>query len=234
MSTAETLHRLQLLDNAIDAVRRRVFEIDQHAKGTPGLVHTRQEAAHADAAAQAAQAVFDEIEAALRVLEEKIAAEDKRLYAGTIRDPKALIEAQTELEELRRRRGVLEDQQLAALEQLDAARADAVRCAASLRQAEAQFTEDTAAGKAERRQLITKLTGQAEQRGALVAGVPKAALDLYQSLRTKKSNGQAVVAIRAGACGGCGESVSTSAAQRAHTGDGTAQCSNCGRILFSA
>lgn len=233
MSTAETLHRLQLLDNAIDAVRRRVFEIDQHAKGTPALQHTRRESTVADAEAAAAQAALDELEGIVRTMTAKIEAEEKRLYAGTIRDPKELIEVQTEVQELRRRRAATEDAQLSALERLEAARADATRCRAALRQAEENFAADLAAGKSERKQLIGKLTGQAEQRGALVAGLPKQALDLYQSLRTKKPNGQAVAVIRSGACSGCGESVSSSAAQQAHTGNGTALCSNCGRILYS-
>ena len=234
MSTAETLHRLQLLDNAIDVVRRRVFEIDQHTKGTPALLHTRREAAAADAEAAAAQGSLDEVEAVARALGEKIEGEDKRLYAGVIRDPKELIEVQTEVHELRRRRTAMEDVQMAALERVETACADAARCRESLQQAEANFAADVAAGKIERRQLIAKLTGQAEQRGALVAGLPKLALDMYQALRTRKSNGQAVVEIRNGACAGCGESVSSSAAQQAHTGNGTALCSNCGRILYSA
>ncbi|MCX6017788.1 MAG: hypothetical protein NTZ50_04670 [Chloroflexi bacterium] len=233
MSTAETLHRLQLLDTAIDVIRRRVFEIDQHAKGTPALAHTREEAARAEAELTAAQVALDSIETEERTIDAKIEAEDKRLYAGTIRDPKELVEVQTEVQELRRRRVGMDDVQMAALERVEDARNDVVRCRASLQQGEVNFVSDVAAGRAERKQLIAKLTGQAEQRTALVSGLPKTALDLYQSIRTKKQNGVAVAEIRNGACAGCGESVSSSAAQQAHTGNGTALCSNCGRLLYS-
>lgn len=234
MSIAETLYRLQLLDTEIDVIRRRVFDIDQHAKGTPALAHTRAEAAAAEVALKAAETTQAQLEAEGQALDQKIASEDKRLYDGAIKNPKEMLEVEAEVASLKRRRAGLDEQLLGAMEAIDGARADAVRCRIALQQAEANHTADAAANKAERKQIIAKLTGQAEQRAALVAALPKAALDQYQALRTKKSNGIAVTEVRGGVCGGCGEIVSSSAAQQAHAGSGLALCSNCGRILYSA
>jgi uncharacterized protein len=234
MSFAETLYRLQLLDTEIDVIRRRVFEIDQHGKGTPALTHTRAEAAAAEEALKAAEAVQAQLEVEAESLDEKISGEDKRLYDGAIKNPKELLEVEAEVASLKRRRAGLDEQLLGAMERIDTARADAVRCRIALQQAETNHASDIAAHKVERKQIIAKLTGQAEQRAALVAALPKGALDQYQALRTKKSNGIAVTEVRGGVCGGCGEIVSSSAAQQAHTGSGLALCSNCGRILYAA
>lgn len=233
MSIAETLFRLQSLDSDIDAIRRRVFEIDNMLKGTPALAHTRAEAERTHKAAQAAAVAQKLAELEAQELDEKIASEEKRLYAGAIKSPKEMVEVQSEVDQFKRRRGIMDESLLALMEQADTARADEARCRIALQQAESNFASDCAHLKAERAQIIGRLSGQAEQRAAIVASVPKPAVDQYQSIRSKKQNGIAVVSLSNGACGGCGEDVASSTGQQAHSGSAIALCSNCGRILYA-
>ncbi len=233
MSTAD-LYRLQLIDSEIDQIRRRVFEIDQALKGSPALFHTRAELEKAEVAAQSAASHYKASELELQALVEKIEHEDKRLYVGSIKNVKEMVEVQAELESLKRRRGVIEDKLLEEMERLDTLRADEARCRAALRQAEVNFKSDSASMTTERQQIVNSVLGRAEQRTALINTLAKPALEHYQQLRKKNTNGTAVALIRNGACGACGEEVSSGIAQQAHTGQNIALCSNCGRILYAS
>ncbi len=233
MSIAETLFRLQSLDSDIDAIRRRVFEIDNTLKGTPVLAHTRAEADRTHKAAQAATVAQKLAELEAQELDEKIASEEKRLYAGAIKSPKEMVEVQSEVDQFKRRRASMDESLLVLMEQAETAHADEVRCRIALQQAESNHVSDGVHLKTERVQIIGRLAGQAEQRAALVASVPKPTVDQYQSIRSRKQNGIAVVSLSNGSCGGCGEDVSSSVGQQAHSGSGIALCSNCGRILYA-
>ena len=233
MSIAETLFRLQSLDSDIDAIRRRVFEIDTILKGTPALTHTRAEAERTHKAAQAATVAQKMAELEAQELDEKITSEEKRLYAGAIQSPKEMVEVQSEVDQFKRRRANMDDSLLVLMEQAETARADESRCRIAQQQAESNHASDGVHLNAERAQIIGKLPRQAEQRAALVASMPRPAVDQYQSIRSQKQNGIAVVSLSNGACGGCGEDVSSSAGQQAHSGSAIALCSNCGRILYA-
>ncbi len=233
MSIGEALYRLQMLDNDIDQVRRRVVEIDATVKGTPALLHTRREAEIAAQALAAAQTAQEAAERDMAALDEKIAAEDKRLYAGTVKNPKEMVEIQEELASLKRRKQTWEDALLALMTKTDGCREDDARCRQALVQAEALHAEDVRHLLAERAAILKNAVGYAERRSALVASMPKDAVDLYQKIRAKKNNGIAVALVRNGTCGGCGDGVPSSQVQQAHAGTAMPLCSNCGRILFA-
>lgn len=234
MALAGTLYRLQQLDTEFDQIRRRVAEIDQGIKGSPALTHTRAEFAAAEKAHQKAQAALKMTELEVQTLDDKISGEEKRLYTGAIKNPKEMIEVEAEVASLKRRRQGLEEQQLAHIEAAEDARASEARCRQALAQAEKQHAIDAEQLKIEKAGILKRVLAQAEQRNALVAAVSKADAELYQTLRAKKQNGVAVVAVRDGACGGCGTEVNSSHAQQAHNGAATVTCTNCGRILFAA
>jgi uncharacterized protein len=233
MSTGEALYRLQLLDNDIDQVRRRVVEIDAHIKGTPALLHTRREAEKAAQALIEAQNAQQAAESEMATLDGKIAAEDKRLYAGAVKNPKEMVEIQDELASLKRRKQTQEDALLTLMTDTDGRREDDARCRKALTQAEAQHAEDSRHLQTERTSLLKNAVGYVERRAALVSSVPKESSDLYQKVRARKSNGIAVVLVRNEACGGCGDGVPSSQIQQAHAGTALPLCANCGRILFA-
>jgi predicted nucleic acid-binding Zn-ribbon protein len=233
MSIAATLYHLQQLDSDIDAIRRRVFEIDQHARGTPALLHTREQLAIVGAARAEAEKIAGTTEGEIQALVAKLEAEDKRLYTGSIKNPKEMVEVQEEVESLKRRRTTLEDRLLVELEALEARRDEESRCRVALREAETHHAADAAGMKVERQQIVARVVGHAEQRKALTSALPKSALNQYELLRTKQANGLAVTLLRNGACGACGEQVSSSHAQQANTGNNLVNCSNCGRILYA-
>ena len=233
MSNAESLYRLQMLDNDLEAAQKRLAEIDALLKGTPALAHARSELTKAEQAQRMAQTELKSLELDAQSLDEKIHGEEQRLYAGQVRAPKEMIDIQHELEGLKKRRTSADDELLSAMERAEQASTDEIACRQSLAHAERNFADDNAHLKLEREALIHAAQGQIEQRKALMASVPKEAIALYTSIRTKKTNHIAVALIKAGACGQCGQLAASQITQQARTGQTLAICSNCGRILYA-
>jgi uncharacterized protein len=233
MSNAESLYRLQMLDNDLDAAQKRLVEIDTQLKGTPALAHARSELTKAEQAQRAAQAELKSLEFDAQTLDEKISGEEQRLYAGQVRAPKEMVDIQHELEGLKKRRASMDDDLLAAMERAEQTRADELACRQSLTHAERNFADDNTHLKRERETTIRAAQGQIEQRKALAGSLPKEAIALYTNVRAKKPNRIAVALIKAGACGQCGQLASSQSAQQARTGQTLAICSNCGRILYA-
>jgi predicted nucleic acid-binding Zn-ribbon protein len=233
MSRAESLYRLQLLDLELDHAGRRLREIEALLAGSPALEHTRNEAARAEKALRLASSELKSLELESQSLDEKITAEEQRLYAGQVRNPKEMLDLQRELDSLKRRRGALDDQMLSLMEQVEQLRADHLHCRQALAQAERNFAEDSAHLRTEREKIKAAMEGQLERREALCRSAPAGDLALYSAIRTKKPNGVAVALVKAGACSQCGEVAPSQLVQQAHTGAGLAICPNCGRILYA-
>ncbi len=222
-----------MLDLELDQARRRWREIEAALADSPALVHTRAELNKAEQALRQTTTELKSLELEAQSLNEKIAAEEDRLYSGRIRNPKEMLDIQQELEGLKRRRSALDDQMLAMMEQAEQQRADLLRCREALAQAEQHFAEDSQRLKAEQAKLRAKVEADLAQREALRRAIPAEDLAIYEALRKKKPNGVAVALIRNGACGQCGAVPPFSAHSAANTGDKLAFCPNCGRILYA-
>jgi predicted nucleic acid-binding Zn-ribbon protein len=233
MSRAESLYRLQLLDTELDAARKRLHEITLSLEGSPALTHTRAELASAEKALHQAMSDLKSLEMDSQTLDEKIGADEQRLYAGAIRAPKEMVDVQTEVASLKKRRRALDDDMLVVMERVEQLKANEARCREALAQAERNFDDDSAHLKEERQRLLASAQAELERRQALAESVSKQDLNLYALIQTKKPNHIAVALLKAGACGQCGEMASSQSTQQAGTGTALAICSNCGRILYA-
>jgi predicted nucleic acid-binding Zn-ribbon protein len=233
MSKAESLYRMQALDQELDGAQKRLLEIESLLQGTPALKHARGELSKADSALKAALAALKALELDGQTLADKIAEEEQRLYEGKIKSPKEMLDIQHELDVLKRRRAIAEEAQLRAMEQVEQLRADEVACRTAFQHAERQFLTDNVHLREERDALIRAARAQIEQRKAMSAALPADTLGAYTTIRAKKSNRVAVALVRNGACSQCGEITSSVLMQQARTGLSLAICSNCGRILYA-
>lgn len=174
------------------------------------------------------KAVDDEV-ARLR---EKIVAEDRRLYSGTVTSPKELQAIQDEINSLKRRVNELEDQELELMEQLEPQDAEADRIAADNtvldgRSAAAaiQLAQDEAGVDAELAQVTAA-------RDAARAGLTGDLLTHYTQLR-KALGGVGVARLQGSRCEGCHLDLAAAEVDRLRRSPGVelAHCEECGRIL---
>jgi predicted nucleic acid-binding Zn-ribbon protein len=224
---------LQEIDTAIDRLiaRREVLESGGE------LVAARNEADAAERALGELGLQLDvvgrdgsKLEHEIDSLTQKAAAEDKRLYDGSIVNAKELESIQHEIENLKRRRSDREDEMLGLME---------VREELERRAAEAQATSDAlreqveTVGGAALEELTAseaELEAKLSERQALVPEIEPDILELYEDLR-KQKKGMGAVALVDGVCQGCHEQLSAMELDKVKRVEGVRRCEHCRRIL---
>jgi predicted nucleic acid-binding Zn-ribbon protein len=170
------------------------------------------------------------LEHEIESLSQKAAAEDKRLYDGSVVNAKELGSIQHEIENLNRRRSDREDEMLGLME---------VREELERRASEAQATSDglrarveTVGGAAleELRDVETELEARIVGRSRILPEIDTDVLELYEDLR-KQKKGIGAAALVDGVCQGCHEQLSAMELDKLKRVEGVKRCEYCRRIL---
>jgi uncharacterized protein len=163
-------------------------------------------------------------------LTKKSAAEETRLYDGSVANAKELESIRREIENLKRRREDREDQLLSYLEErdaLDRRAKDAEGRSSTLR---VQVDHVAASSDAEVGDLRSRLEVDRKTRAEVAARIDPDLLELYDDLRAHKK-GVGAAALVDGVCQGCHESLSAVELDRVRKADGVPRCEHCRRIL---
>ncbi|MDI6856742.1 MAG: hypothetical protein QME71_00245 [Dehalococcoidia bacterium] len=232
MSRVSELYQLQETDLEIDAKRAALAETEEQIGETEEMLSARE-------AVDRLQETVAELRKRLRAAEYqvddvdgKIQPLNKKLYGGTIRNPKELSSIEDDVKALLSHKRKLEDQVLevmAELEEAEATLAAARKNAASIQAAWEAEQERLKRQKATLEEEIARLD---EQRRAQSERFDAATLAVYDSLRVKHQ-GRAVAKVERGMCQGCRISLPMTLLQKARSsGDGLVHCSSCERILY--
>ncbi len=232
MTRISDLYELQETDLEIDSRRAALEEIE-------GQLGDSEEVAAAAGLIEEREAEVREIQKRLRAAErevEDLAAKikplEKKLYAGTLNNPKELASLQEDIQSIQAHKRVLEDSELEVMSQLE----EAERARAAARREHASLLGAWEQEQRELRQKQAELTAEIEElegrRAQQRAGIDAAGLSQYDILRSKHQ-GRAVAKVERGTCGGCRISLPMSLLQKARGGsDVIVQCSSCERILY--
>lgn len=224
---------IQEIDTAIDRLMARMR-----------VLETGEDAAAALAEANEAERMMGELRLRLDELSrdqmrfeheidsmsQKAAAEERRLYDGSVANARELDSITHEVDNLRKRRSDREDELLALMEvreELEAQERAAAERSEALRERVAEVGS-VAADELER--LRTELKERSEARAALAETVDAGFLELYEDLRPQKK-GVAAVALIDGVCQGCHEQLSSVYVDRLKRVEGPKRCEHCRRIL---
>ncbi|WP_183096166.1 zinc ribbon domain-containing protein [Nocardioides stalactiti] len=155
-----------------------------------------------------------------------------RMDQGLISNPKDLERMQHELETLERRITTLEDEELAVMEDLEAAQSELTVMQTDLAETDERIVALTEARDEKRAAIDADLARIGDERGPVVEDVPADLLALYDKLRTNK-NGVGAAELRARQCGGCMLSLDAADLSdiRAKAEDEVVRCEQCQRIL---
>ncbi len=170
------------------------------------------------------------LEHAIESLEAKIAAEDKRLYDGSVANAKELESLQHEVENLKARRFEREDELLVVLEQRESLEAQAKQ-----REAVANDMRDRAdavisEAAAELVDVKQELQRKESEREAMIPQFDPELLELYEDLRAQKK-GIGATRLVDGVCQACHEQLSAMELDKLKRTDGVMRCEYCRRIL---
>jgi predicted nucleic acid-binding Zn-ribbon protein len=235
MDPARPLLEVQELDTAIDRLRARIAALETGANVTAALA----EANEAERVMGELRLKLDELsrdqlrfEHEIDSMSQKAAAEERRMYDGSVANAKELDSIRHEVDNLKKRRSDREDELLGLMEmreELEAQERAADERSQALR---ARVEEVGGVAAEELEQLTTELKERSEARAALAETVDPEFLELYEDLRPQKK-GIAAVALVDGVCQGCHEQLSSVYVDRLKRVEGPKRCEHCRRILVT-
>lgn len=231
MTSIPELFALQEVDLAIEAGRAAIDDIASRLDEPEELVEARGLLVQAKEELRAAEHRFKESEFAADELKRKIEPVERKLYQGSVTNPKELGDLQADLDSLRRRRSELEDKALAAMDALEQAQQQLTDADGKLGELAEQHGVEREDMGARTVALEEELSNLERERESAAAEIDPSLMRLYEILRANKA-GRAVAKVVGGACQGCRISLPMNVLQRAKAANETVQCPTCERILY--
>jgi predicted nucleic acid-binding Zn-ribbon protein len=233
MDAARPLLEIQEHDTAIDRLLARIEALESGADVASALA----EANEAERIVGELRLQMDELsrdqlrfEHEIDSMSQKAAAEERRMYDGSVANARELDSIRHEVENLKKRRGDREDELLGLMEvreELEARERAADARSTALR---ARVEEVGGVAAEELDRLRTEVKERTEARAALAAAVDPEYLELYEDLRPQKK-GVAAVELVDGVCQGCHEQLSSVYRDKLKRTEGPKRCEHCRRIL---
>jgi uncharacterized protein len=233
MDPARPLLRIQEHDTAIDRLRTRIAALESGESVAAALV----EANEAERAVGELRLRLDALsrdqtrfEHEVDSMSQKAAAEERRMYDGSVANARELDAIRHEVDNLKKRRTDREDELLGLMEVRE--ELEAQERAADERSVALRTRVDEVGGVAadELERLTAELKERSEARAAIAETVDPEFLELYEDLRPQKK-GVAAVALVDGVCQGCHEQLSSVYRDRLKRTEGPKRCEHCRRIL---
>ena len=231
MSKVKQLYELQEIDLDIEHKNETLTQIKSRLGKDDELISAR-------AALDTARRHLSELEHQQRTAEwgvddigKKIAHEEKKLYDGSVKNPRELMSLQQEVEHLKEQRKQQEEQLLNLMLEVDTAQQEVTRQSSELEEMEKAWHENQNQLSNEQTKIEAELAALKQKREALTEQIDTASLKTYVEIREARQ-GLAVAKVVQARCQGCRISLPMSDQQRARMGHELARCSNCGRILY--
>jgi hypothetical protein len=224
---------LQGIDSALDRLRHRRAVVTEGSE----LAAVRASADGAESALGELGLRIDAIDRdagrldhEVDTLRQKLAAEERRLFDGSVANAKELGSIQREVDNLKRRISDREDEELALLEQREAVASAAAEAATLASASRTEWERAAAAADTELAKIDRELEQRRAERDALAPRLPAELLELYEELRAQKK-GVGAAALVDGVCQGCHEQLSAVELDRVRRAEGVRRCDHCRRIL---
>lgn len=166
----------------------------------------------------------------IELLDKKIAREEKRLFSGSVANPKELASLQAEVKMLRDRRSHLED----ALLEVMVRRDEIEETLGKLEEERAGSSSESSRLTSEVGRLVgdidAELAEHAGTRVELASGLPEDLVALYDRIRAQQG-GVGAAALAGGTCQGCHTRLPAREVERLRASGGLQRCDSCRRIL---
>ena len=224
---------LQELDSTIARLEHR----RQQLEGGEELAAVRGAMEEAESKLGEIRLTLDEVASDQRRLEreidsmdQKAAADEKRMYDGSIANAKELEALQHEIANIKERKSRVEDELLEQMERREGLEARATD--ADREMAEARARLEAVGGEAvqELDQVVVDLAEKRTMRDELALELDEDLLELYEELRQQKK-GVGAAAIADGVCQACHEKLSALELDRLKHTEGVKRCEYCRRIV---
>jgi len=232
MAPTHELWLLQEEDTALDSRRASLADAESRLGEPEEIASLRDRVAELRAAARAAESEQKDIELEADALRAKIAAEEAKLYSGSIKNPKELKDLQEEVDQLKRHLSVVEDRDIESMTAADGAATDLRAAEAELSSAEAAWRDEQAELTERIERLRREIAEHEASRAMHAVNVEPGLLRTYDRLRASHQ-GKGVAKLDRNLCMGCRISLPVNFVNRVRAGSTLTQCPNCERILIA-
>lgn len=232
MTAVAELLALQETDLSLDKALSRLAEIEESLGEPEALAEARAAQAEKDAALKVVKAQQKEMEEGIDDIRTRAADIEKKLYSGSVKNPKELQDYDAELKSFRQLIRTREEELYVVLEQAEAAEKEHRAAEEEATGIESEWTSNRDRMLAEKAGLEPEVERLRATRSEEAGEVERTILGLYDLLRTRRG-GKAVAKIERGMCQGCRITLPMSVLQKARTGMGVVQCVSCERILLT-
>lgn len=236
MRGTDRLLELQDLDTTIDRLEHR-----------RGQLEAGEDVAAPRAAMELAESRLGELRLALDAvlveqrrleneidsMDRKAAADEKRLYDGSIANTRELEALQHEIANIKERKARTEDELLERMERREDLETRAAAEDVEVASARAKVEEVGGEGLRELEQAEASLAEKRAARAAIVPEIDEELLELYEDLRRQK-HGIGAAALVDGVCQACHEKLSALELDRLKHAEGVKRCEYCRRIVVFA
>jgi predicted nucleic acid-binding Zn-ribbon protein len=229
MSLAEQLYKLQQVDTELQRRQQELKEVEDRLSDDKALVAAESEIAAQKEQLEGAKKKQKDSEWELEDLQEKVRKIDSKLYSGTTKDSKELVNLEKEVKSLKSQIRPKEDALLVLMSQVEEIEAKVRITAEEIERLKREWEQRQVTmgqRKSEVETVLVKLRGD---RNILEQQIDPEVINTYERLRL--TSGQAVVKVERGKCQGCHITVPTSQWQKAKAGD-LIQCTSCSKILY--
>jgi hypothetical protein len=235
MSRWESLLSVQEHDTHIDQLAHRAQTLPARAE----LIRNASEAkavddllAEVDSRRGELTRSQSRLEDEVASLTERAAQAEKKLYSGTVSNPRELQALQDDIASIRRRIGQVEDEELEIMELAEPVDARRAELAAERERVESQGRELEASLAASEAAITAELAEVRAARDAAAAGVPADLWPEYDALR-RTHGGVAIARLMGATCQGCHLAMSAMEVDRIRhlPADEPVHCEECGRLL---
>lgn len=233
MKGLDRILHLQELDSSIDRLVARSEELEEgeelRAAGLK-VQELEDRVGEIRLALDSQRREQERLETEVASLDAKVGAEERRLYDGSVANPKELASIQAEVSSLRNRKGRIEDEVLEQMERREEMEGRLPPLESELAEARenlANLDSELAEELGQTKQSLAELRGERE---ALTLEFDEELLELYEDLRAQK-RGIGAAALEDGVCSGCHQKLSPLELERIKHAEGIRRCEYCRRIL---
>ncbi|MGH2766782.1 MAG: zinc ribbon domain-containing protein [Actinomycetota bacterium] len=233
MKGYERLLELQELDLSIDRLEARRREIESGEEVEEARLRAERAEERVGELRMALDSIGKEemrLENDVSSLDQRIRAEQGRLYDGSVTNPKELQAIQAEVTNLAARKGRLEDEELDQMERREELEKRLPPLEVEMNEGREAMAELETSSERELAEIARSLADRRAERERLVPEFDEELLELYEDLRAGK-RGVGAVALKDGVCQGCHEKLSPLYLDRLKRGEGIRRCEYCRRIL---
>jgi predicted nucleic acid-binding Zn-ribbon protein len=231
VSQVKQLYDLQQIDLDVEMVTEALQQIQAKLSDNAELLQAKAELERENGELHELEKRQHTAEWEIDDLRAKIEPLKKKLYGGSVKNPKELMTLQEEVEYLNKRINEKEDSALELMSEVESTHKRTDKMKQQVEELEKRWHERETALLAERSELETQLADAKRRREASVAAIDRAELDLYEYLRVGRRK-PTVAKVEQGRCQGCRITLPVNKLQQVRARRSLVQCDSCERILF--